>query len=73
MTGGQGALTLDGDPATADVRAAAKRRPRGAVQIPVIRANAQELAAHGRALEAIERASNGEALFRATDRRAGEG
>ena len=25
------------------------------------------------ALEAIERASNGEALFRATDRRAGEG
>lgn len=73
MTGGQAALTLDGDPATADVRAAAERRQRGAVQIPVIRANAQELAAHGRSLEAIERASNGEALFRATDRRAGEG
>ena len=73
MTGGQAALTLDGDPATADVRAAAGRRQRGAVQIPVIRANAQELAAHGRSLEAIERASNAEALFRATDRRAGEG
>ena len=73
MTGGQGALTLDGDPATADARTAAKRRQRGAVQIPVIRANAQELAAHERSLEAIERASNGEALFRATDRRAGEG
>jgi DNA polymerase-3 subunit epsilon len=73
MTGGQAALTLDGDPATADVRTAAERRQRGAVRIPVIRANAQELAAHGRSLEAIERASNGEALFRATDRRAGEG
>lgn len=73
MTGGQAALTLDGDPATADMQTAAERRQRGAVQIPVIRANAQELAAHGRSLEAIERASNGEALFRATDRRAGEG
>jgi hypothetical protein len=73
MTGGQAALTLDGDPATAGARTAAGRRQRGAVQIPVIRANAEELAAHGRSLEAIERASNGEALFRATDRRAGAG
>jgi DNA polymerase-3 subunit epsilon len=73
MTGGQAAFTLDGDPATADVQQLAARRQRGAVQIPVIRANAQELAAHERALETIERASNGPALFRATDRRAGEG
>lgn len=73
MTGGQAALTLDGDPQAAGVRATAERRQRGAVRIPVIRASVQELAAHERALEAIERASNGEALFRATDRRAGEG
>lgn len=73
MTGGQAALTLDGDPATASARTAAERRQRGAVRVPVVRANAQELAAHERSLEAIERASNGEALFRATDRRAGEG
>jgi DNA polymerase III subunit epsilon len=72
MTGGQAALTLEGDPAAADARQVAVRRQRGAVQIPVIRANPQELAAHERALEAIERASNGPALFRATDRRAGE-
>lgn len=73
MTGGQAAFTLDGDPATAGVQQLAARRQRGAVQIPVIRANAQELAAHERALETIERASNGPALFRATDRQAGEG
>lgn len=73
MTGGQAALTLDADPATASARTAAERRQRGAVRVPVVRANAQELAAHERSLEAIERASNGEALFRATDRRAGEG
>jgi len=73
MSGGQAALTLDADPAAADMRAAARRRQRGAVQIPVIRASAEELAAHERALEAIERASNGQALFRVTDRQAREG
>jgi DNA polymerase-3 subunit epsilon len=73
MSGGQAALRLDTDPAAADSRAEVERRQRGAVRIPVIRANAQELAAHEQALEAIERASNAGALFRATDRQAGEG
>ncbi|HEY5558975.1 MAG TPA: DNA polymerase III subunit epsilon [Steroidobacteraceae bacterium] len=72
MSGGQAALTLEGDPAAAETRAVARRGQRGAVQIPVIRASAAELAAHERALEAIERAANGQALFRATDRRSGE-
>jgi len=73
MSGGQAALRLDADPAAADTRVASRRRRRGAVQIPVIRANVGELAAHEQALAAIERASNATALFRATDRQAGEG
>jgi hypothetical protein len=38
----------------------------------VIRANAAELAAHELAMQAIERASNGRALFRDAERAAGE-
>ena len=63
MSGGQAALGLDAGPAEA-VRAGSPAE-RGAVHIPVIPANAAELAAHERSLEAIERASNGRALFRA--------
>ena len=73
MTGGQAALTLEGDPAAAAERATAARRQRGVVHIPVIRANAAELAAHEQALATIDRASNAEALFRAMERRAREG
>lgn len=73
MSGGQAALGLEGDPAAAaDSRAASGRRQRGAVQIPVIRASAQELAAHEKSLEAIERASNARALFRAADHPPGD-
>lgn len=65
MTGGQAAFSLDAEPAAADGAAsAAQIAGRGGVHIPVICANAEELAAHERALEAIERASNGRALFR---------
>ncbi len=65
MSGGQAAFSLDADPAAAaDSRAAAERRQRGAVHIPVILANAQELVAHEAALKVIERASNAPALFR---------
>lgn len=73
MSGGQGALTLDADPATTDAQVTAARRQRGAVRIPVVRANAKELAAHEQALVTIERASNAQALFRATDRQARKG
>jgi DNA polymerase-3 subunit epsilon len=73
MSGGQAALTLEGDPSIAAERASAARRQRGAVHIPVIRANAAELAAHEQALATIDRASNAEALFRAFERGSREG
>lgn len=73
MSGGQAALTLDADPATAAARATAARRRRGPVRIPVIRASQAELAAHEQSLASIDRASNAEALFRAVERRAREG
>jgi DNA polymerase III subunit epsilon len=63
MSGGQAALGLDAGPAEAAL--AAGPAERGAVGIPVVAASPEELAAHERSLEAIERASNGRALFRA--------
>ena len=65
MSGGQAALGLDAAPAAAGRRHGGRARPRGAVRIPVIRASAIELAAHERSLDAIDRASNGRAIFRA--------
>ncbi len=64
MSGGQAALGLDARPAEGAVSASGPAE-RGAVHIPVIVASPLELAAHDRSLEAIERASNGRALFRA--------
>ena len=66
MSGGQAAFSLDAAPDAGDAAAtsAAQLARRGSVHIPVIRASAEELAAHERAIEAIERASNGRALFR---------
>ncbi len=66
MSGGQGALILDAAPVAGDAAtaSAAQLARRGSVHIPVIRATAEEQAAHERAIEAIERASNGRALFR---------
>jgi DNA polymerase-3 subunit epsilon len=74
MSGGQAALRLDAEPVAADAAAAsaAQLARRGTVHIPVIRANAAELAAHEQAMQAIERACNGRALFRDAERAAGE-
>jgi DNA polymerase-3 subunit epsilon len=63
MSGGQAALGLDAQPAAGSA-AAAGPASRGGVHVPVVRASAAELAAHERALEAIDRACGGRALFR---------
>jgi len=62
MSGGQAALGLDAGPT--ETTLAGSPAERGAVHIPVIPASPAELAAHERSLDAIERASNGRALFR---------
>jgi DNA polymerase-3 subunit epsilon len=64
MSGGQAALGLDAGAAERAASAGSMVK-RGAVHIPVIAANPAELAAHEQSLEAIERASDGRALFRA--------
>jgi len=64
MTGGQGALTLGAEVTTVGSGDEAERRGRGPLAVTVLRATADELAAHERALEAVERASNGRCLFR---------
>ena len=65
MTGGQGALTLltAAGAAAASAQAPARRRP-GAVEIPIVRATAAELAAHEEALDLVAKASGGKCLFR---------
>jgi DNA polymerase-3 subunit epsilon len=63
MSGGQAALGLDAGSAERAVSAGSTAE-RGAVHIPVIPASPAELAAHEQSLEAIERASDGRALFR---------
>lgn len=63
MSGGQAALGLDAAPATGP-KAVARLAARGSIRIPVVRATEAELAAHGRSLEAIDKASGGQALFR---------
>ena len=65
MSGGQAALGLDASPSGTGTAVAAAPVTRGEVRIPVIRANEAELAAHERSLEAIDRASNNRAIFRA--------
>jgi DNA polymerase-3 subunit epsilon len=64
MSGGQAALGLDAG-LQAGTAAVAAPAARGAVHIPVVRASEAELAAHEGALDAIERASQGGAIFRA--------
>jgi DNA polymerase-3 subunit epsilon len=69
MSGGQAALRLDSEPAAAGpAREASRRTARGEFLIPVILANAEELAEHEKLLDSIERATGGPALFRATGR-----
>ena len=65
MSGGQAALGLEAGPVAGAMAAAALPAARGAAHIPVIRAGAEELAAHERALAAIDRASDGRTVFRA--------
>jgi DNA polymerase-3 subunit epsilon len=64
MTGGQGALTLEADGVDASGHAIPARVERGTTRIPVLRASAEELAAHERALDAVARATGGRVLFR---------
>jgi len=65
MSGGQAALGLDGSPSGTGTAIAAAPVARGAVRIPVIHASEAELAAHERSLQAIDKASNKPAIFRA--------
>jgi DNA polymerase-3 subunit epsilon len=64
MSGGQAALGLDTAQAAADGTSGPARAERGAVQIPVVWASAEELEAHERSLAAIEKASGRRAAFR---------
>lgn len=68
MTGGQATLDLAGAPAAAGgerARAARARRPHGAV--PVLHADAAELAAHERRLDVVDEASGGNCVWRRLD------
>lgn len=64
MTGGQGALTLDeAEEATAQRKAPKRaKRPRG--ELVVLRATAEELAAHELRLAALDKASGGKTAWR---------
>ncbi len=65
MTGGQGALTLQPQAEEGGSAARASRaKRRGLVEIPIVRASAEELEAHERALDAVAKASKGKCLFR---------
>ena len=65
MTGGQGALTLHAETVeAADEAKAGRARRRLTVEIPVIRATAEELEAHELALDSVAKASKGKVLFR---------
>ena len=71
MSGGQAALGLESAPTDGAAATAAGPASRGAVPIPVIHASLPELAAHEQSLDAIDRASNGRAIFRAGSPRGG--
>ena len=65
MTGGQGALTLHADSDLSNRRPhSATRRRVTDVSIPIIRATADELEAHERALDSVDKASAGNCRFR---------
>jgi len=65
MSGGQAALRLDAQAAAPGNAAASAASARASVRIPIVRATREELAAHERELDAIDRASGGRAIFRA--------
>ena len=65
MTGGQGALTLHAENgANAGGSKTAARRRSTVIEIPIIRATAEELAAHEQALDGVDKASQGNCIFR---------
>jgi DNA polymerase III subunit epsilon len=65
MTGGQGALTLHAESdSRAERQHAGNRRRVTDVSVPIIRATPDELEAHERALDAVDRASGGNCRFR---------
>jgi DNA polymerase-3 subunit epsilon len=68
MSGGQAALSLHSEPAAGPAREASRRMARGDLRIPVIEANAGELADHEKLLESIEATTGEPALFRASRR-----
>ena len=66
MTGGQGALTLHSAGGSGGEGSKTQSRRRvSVVEIPIIRATAEELAAHETALDLLQKASGGKCLFRA--------
>jgi len=67
MTGGQGALTLDAGGTAAEVRGKARKakRPRGT--LVVVRATAEEIAAHEERLAALDKASGGKTVWRTVE------
>jgi DNA polymerase-3 subunit epsilon len=65
MTGGQGALTLGTEPSLdAQAGQAVRRTRREPFVVPVVRASAEELEKHERALDAVAKAAKGACLFR---------
>jgi DNA polymerase-3 subunit epsilon len=66
MTGGQGALVLGAEAAASQATTSlAPRRRRETFVVPVVRATAEELEKHERALDAVAKAAKGACLFRA--------
>ncbi|HET8690804.1 MAG TPA: DNA polymerase III subunit epsilon [Steroidobacteraceae bacterium] len=65
MSGGQAALGLDALPDEPGAAALATPAVRGKLRITVVAPTPEELAAHERELDAIDRASGGRTLFRA--------
>jgi DNA polymerase-3 subunit epsilon len=68
MTGGQATLTLDGSSASASGATGAGSSRLGArpVGLRVIRATSEELVAHERSLDALDKASGGKTVWRRT-------
>ena len=69
MTGGQGALILDEESKQPGHATTTRRAIRPAGELRVLRANAEELAAHGKLLEILDKASGGKTAWRAFETR----
>lgn len=66
MTGGQAALTLlaEGGGKAGDAKRKSARRAKVAVEIPILRASAEELLLHEAMLDRISKQAKGKCLFR---------